>query len=60
MKQYPLTNRRITGRCVALHGKTEALEIVFDEIRKMYHEQITMLETEGESAEFQIIMNRID
>ena len=59
-KQTQLTNRRITGNCVAIHGKAGALNIVFDEIRKMYYEQILTLRQEGESAEFQIIMNRID
>jgi hypothetical protein len=60
MKQTQLTNRRITGNCVAFHGKDGALDVVFDQIRKIYHEQISMLEQEGESAEFQIVMNRID
>ena len=60
MKLNQLTNRRITGNCVALYGKDGALNIVFDQIREMYHDQIRTLEQEGESAEFQIIFNRID
>ncbi|HHA18168.1 MAG: hypothetical protein DRI97_00070 [Bacteroidetes bacterium] len=60
MKQTQLLNRRITGNCVAIHGKHGALDIVFNEIRKMYFEQITTLENEGEGAEFQIIFNRLD
>ena len=60
MKQTQLINRRITGNCVAFHGRDGALDIVFDQIRKMYHEQINMLETEGENAEFQIVFNRLD
>ena len=60
MNLTQLNNRRITGNCVASHGKDGALDIVFNEIRKMYHEQITTLEAEGENAEFQLIFNRLD
>ncbi len=55
-----LSNRRITENCVALHGKDGALDIIFDEIRKTYHQQIKMLEIEDGKAEFQIILNRLD
>jgi len=60
MKTYQLINRRITANCTALHSKDGAIDIVFNQIREMYHEQIRTLEQEGESAEFQIIFNRLD